>query len=33
MHINIDHFRGINDRYGQEAGDQTLFVIWDTISS
>ena len=22
--INIDHFRGINDRYGQEVGDQTL---------
>lgn len=22
--INIDHFRGINDRFGQEVGDQTL---------
>ncbi|GAA0691250.1 EAL domain-containing protein [Marinobacterium maritimum] len=22
--INIDHFRGVNDRFGQEVGDQTL---------
>ncbi|WP_114417152.1 putative bifunctional diguanylate cyclase/phosphodiesterase [Marinospirillum perlucidum] len=25
--INIDHFRGINDRFGQEIGDSTLVVF------